>query len=309
MVDFAQLKNKSTLANLTKKLEEKAAAEQNSFNDDRAWQPTVDKAGNGSAVIRFLPPSPSDMEKDEDALPFVKYYEHNFQGPGGWYIEKCLTTLNQPDPCAEENNRLWNTKIEANQNIARERKRQTRYLTNILVVSDSGNPDNDGKVFLYRYGPKIKDKIDPAMKGDEDTPPFNPWDMDTGANFRLKIKSIKDTKTGKTFRNYDDSKFAPCSQVDPARQEEIWKSEYSLLDEIAPSKFKSYTDLKARLDIVLARPVVVAPTEVTYPMPVPASSPEFVKTAENEPVNPPWDEPSETDTTLSVFQKLAEEGL
>ena len=155
---------------------------------------------------------------------------------GGWYIEKCLTTLGQPDPCAEYNNQLWNSGVEANKNIARNQKRNTRYVSNILVVTDPGNPDHEGKVFLYRYGRKLFEKFQAAMSGDEDTAGFNPWNFWTGANFRIKIKTTTDKNTKAKFRNYDDSKFAPQSVLskDDDELRAIWAKEYSLLAEVAP---------------------------------------------------------------------------
>lgn len=311
-MDLSKLKKNSDLSNLTKKLEEQAQAK--SYNDERYWQPTVDKAKNGSAVIRLLPTSPSDLELNEDALPFVKYYDHNFKGPGGWYIEKCLTTLGQADPCAEENNRLWNTKIEANQNLARNRKRNTRYISNVLVVSDPNNPETEGNVYLFRYGPKLYEKFQAAMAGDEDTAGFNPWDFWEGANFRIKIKTTKDNKTGNTFRNYDDSKFAPCSVVATDEDEltVIWQKEYSLAAEIAADKFKPYTELKVQLNKVLARPApedVVENEATAEAEPIEVVEPKSKRTPVQQPkeevITPPWEEVGEEDTTLAMFQKLA----
>lgn len=296
-MDFSKLKTNSSLDKLAKKIEESEATK--TYTDDRYWQPAVDKAGNGSAVIRLLPTTEPDMELDEDAAPFVKYFDHNFKGPGGWYIERCLTTLGQPDPCAEYNNQLWNSGVEANKNIARDQKRNTRYVSNILVVSDSAHPENDGKEFLYRYGPKLFEKFQAAMTGDEDTPGFNPWNFWTGANFRIKIKTTKDKKTNASFRDYGDSKFAPPSVLskDDDELKVIWSKEYPLHVEIAADKFKSYADLKVQLNKVLAIPTIKSEEPKTAETTTVETKPEVVTL--------PWDEPSAEDTTLSYFEKLA----
>ena len=302
-MDLSKLKANSSLEKLTEKVEKLNQTQ--SYNDEDYWQPTVDKGGNGSAVIRFLPTPPQDLEKDEDALPFVKYYDHNFQGPGGWYIERCLTTLGKPDPCAEYNNKLWNTNIEANQTIARKQKRNTRYVSNIQIISDPAHPELDGEVKKFRFGPKIMEKCEAARKGDEDTAGFNPWDFWEGANFRIKIKTTTDKKTGAKFRSYDDSKFAPQTPLSKNEDEleAIWKKEFSLIDELAPSKFKSYDELKEKLNKVLAlndaTPSVAKTTKVEVTPPVAPSV--------AEDVTPPWEEPGESDSTLSMFEKLAQD--
>lgn len=303
MVDFAKLKNQS-LEKLAKKIEEQAAG--NNFADDRYWQPTMDKAGNGSAIIRLLPAAPQDLEVDDDAAPFVKYFDHNFKGPGGWYIERCLTSLGHADPCAEYNNKLWNTEIEANQNIARRQKRNTRYISGIKIISDPGNPVNDGLVKLYKYGPKLFEKFQAAMEGDEDTPGFNPWNFWEGANFRIKIKTTVDKKTNGKFRNYDDSKFAPQSPLskDDDELQVIWMQQHSLLAEVAPDKYKSFDELKKQLNKVLALADNVAgetvkETAETRPMEVKSTI------GDVEVKSMPWEETGETDSVLSKFQELA----
>ena len=302
MVDFKKLKDQS-LEKLTKKLEEQATA--TNYGDDRYWQPTVDKAGNGSAVIRFLPIPPQDVD-NEDALPWVKYYDHNFKGPGGWYIEKCLTTLGKPDPCAEENNKLWNSGIEANKNIARQRKRNQRLISGIQVVSDPAHPENDGGVFLYRYGPKIFEKVQNAMNGDEDTPGFNPYDFWNGANFRLKIKTTTDNSSKAKFRNYDDSKFAPKAPLseDEDELQVIWNKQHSLLAEVSEDKYKPYGDLKKQLNRALGLMDVV--TENVEPQATAETKQVDVKPViKEEPTSLPWEENGEEDSTLAMFQKLA----
>lgn len=241
MVDFAKLKSssgKSALENLNKKLASIAGNESKGGADDRFWSPTVDKAGNGYAVIRFLPAPPN-----ED-VPFIRIFDHGFQGPGGWYIENSLTTLGKNDPVSEYNSKLWNSGIEANKEIARKQKRRLHFISNIYVVSDSGNPDNEGKVFLYKYGKKIFDKLNEAMNpqfADEEA--VNPFDLWAGANFKLKIRNVEG------YRNYDKSEFDKVGPLmdDDSELEEIWKKEHSLQSFLAPSNFKSYEELQAKL--------------------------------------------------------------
>ena len=214
-----------------------------SYNDDTMWKPELDKSGNGYAVVRFLP------TPDGEEMPWVSYFDHGFQGPGGWYIEKSLTTLNKQDPVSEYNSTLWNTGIEANKEIARKQKRRLHYVSNVYVVSDPKNPDNEGKVFKYRFGKKIfeqlKEAISPAF---DDEAPINPFDLrGEGANFKIKIRKVDG------YWNYDKSEFESPSPLfdDENRLNEINNSTYSLSDVIAPSEFKSYDELKEKLDRVL----------------------------------------------------------
>ena len=245
MVDFAKLKSssgKSALENLNKKLASIAGNESKGGADDRFWTPTVDKAGNGYAVIRFLPSPPN-----ED-VPFIRIFDHGFQGSGGWYIENSLTTLGKNDPVSEYNSKLWNSGVESNKEIARKQKRRLHFVSNIYVVSDSGNPDNEGKVFLYKYGKKIFDKLNEAMNpqfADEEA--VNPFDLWAGANFKLKIRNVEG------YRNYDKSEFEKISPLvdNDSQLEEIWKKEHSLQSFLAPSNFKSYEELQAKLMKVL----------------------------------------------------------
>jgi hypothetical protein len=217
--------------------------EKKSYSDDTMWKPELDKTGNGYAVVRFLP-TPEGEE-----MPWVSYFDHGFQGPGGWYIEKSLTTLNKQDPVSEYNSTLWNTGIEANKEIARKQKRRLHYVSNVYVVSDPKNPDNEGKVFKYRFGKKIfeqlKEAISPAF---DDEAPINPFDLrGEGANFKIKIRKVDG------YWNYDKSEFESPSPLfdDENRLNEINNSTYSLSDVIAPSEFKSYDELKEKLDRVL----------------------------------------------------------
>lgn len=244
MVDFAKLKassGKKSLESLTSELA-KVSGNEASRDDDRFWQPTADKAGNGYAVIRFLP-----APGDED-VPFVRLFEHGFKGPGGWYIENSLTTLGKNDPVSDYNTKLWDSGIEANKEIARKQKRKLNFISNIYVVHDSGNPDKEGKVYLFKYGKKIFDKLKEAMEPQfEDEEAMNPFDMWGGANFKLKIRQVEG------YRNYDKSEFEkPAPLFDDDKElEKVWKSEYSLQEFLDPKNFKSYTELEARLAKVL----------------------------------------------------------
>ena len=249
MNSFANLKrNRSSLDKLTKAIETTTNPSQdsNSNEDTRFWKPEVDKAGNGMAVIRFLPAPAVD---GDDALPWVRVFSHGFQGPGGWYIENSLTTLNQKDPVSEYNSTLWNSGIEANKEIARKQKRRLHYISNILVVSDPAHPENEGQVRLFKFGKKIFDKITEAMNPEfADEVAVNPFDLWDGADFKLKIRNVEG------YRNYDKSEFADKSSVmdgDDDKLENLWKQEYSLKEFLEEKQFKSYDVLKARLDKVL----------------------------------------------------------
>ena len=242
-MSFADLKKQSKLGSLTAKLV-KEVEKMNTTNtgDDRLWKLDVDKSGNGYAVIRFLP------APDGEDLPFVKLYSHAFQGSGGWYIENSLTTLGQKDPVSEYNTTLWNNGTDAGKELARKQKRKLTYVSNIYVVKDPANPENEGKVFLYKYGKKIFDKITTAMQPEfEDEEAIDPFDFWQGANFKLKAKNVAG------YRNYDSSEFAAVSALldDDEAMEGIWKKQYSLEEFVAPDQFKSYDDLKKRLDYVL----------------------------------------------------------
>ncbi len=245
MSSFANLKSASSNLDKLAKAIEKLNSAETPTKEDNFWKPEVDKAGNGYAVIRFLPQPAVD---GDDALPWVKVFNHGFQGPGGWYIENSLTTLGQKDPVSEYNTQLWNSGIEANKEVARKQKRRLSYMANIYVVEDSKNPQNEGKVFLYKFGKKIFDKINEAMNpAFEDEKPLNPFDMWAGANFKLKIRKVEG------YQNYDKSEFESPSALlnDDEKLEAIWKKEYSLKEFLAPENFKSYDELKARLDKVL----------------------------------------------------------
>ena len=248
MSSFANLKrNRSDFAKLTKAVEQTTqTSEAGSKDDTRFWQPEVDKAGNGMAVIRFLPAPQAD---GDDALPWVRVFSHGFQGPGGWLIDNCLTTLNDKCPVCEHNNTLWNSGIEANKDIARKQKRKLSYVANILVVSDPANKSNEGEIKLFKFGKKIFDKITEAMNPEfADETPVNPFDMWEGANFKLKIRNVEG------YRNYDKSEFAEKSALfdgDDEKLEDLWKKEFGLKEFLERKNFKSYDQLKQRLDKAL----------------------------------------------------------
>ena len=243
-MSFADLKKQSKLGSLTAKLvkEVEKMNTTGGSGDDRLWKLDVDKSGNGYAVIRFLP-----APNGED-LPFVKLYSHAFQGPGGWFIENSLTTLGQKDPVSEYNSLLWNNGTDAGKEAARKQKRKLQYYSNIYVVKDPANPENEGKVFLFKFGKKIFDKLTAAMQPEfEDEEAIDPFDFWAGANFKLKAKNVAG------YRNYDSSEFARPSALleDDDAMEAIWKKQYSLAELVAADQFKSYEELKKRLDYVL----------------------------------------------------------
>jgi len=305
-MSFADLKKQSSLGSLTAKLvkEVEKMNTTSSSGDDRLWKPEVDKMGNGFAVIRFLP-----APNSED-IPWAKVWSHAFQGPGGWFIENSLTTLGQKDPVSEFNTQLWNSGLESDKEIARKQKRKLSYYSNIYVVKDSANPQNEGNVMLFKYGKKIFDKIQEAMQPEfEDESPINPFDFWEGANFKLKIKKVAG------YWNYDSSEFerpGPLLNDDDA-MEAIWKKEHSLADFTKADNFKSYDELKKRLDYVLGakgtprREDPEVADEETSRGPV-RDLDEDLRSQLNALSSPPAlgvDEDEED--ALSFFQKLAEE--
>lgn len=252
MSNLSALKKNSSLGKLARALET-TTKNSGSKDDERLWQPEVDSAGNGYAVIRFLDAPAVD---GEDGMPWVQVFSHGFQGPGGWYIENSLTTLGQKDPVSEYNTQLWNSGIEANKEIARKQKRRLTYVSNVLVIKDTANPANEGKVFLYKYGKKIfdkiKEKIEPQFEDEKAVNPFSFWE---GANFKLKIRKVEG------YRNYDKSEFdnpSPLFEGDDEKIEKVWKAEYSLKEFLDPKNFKSYDELKSKLDRVLGLDGVAA---------------------------------------------------
>jgi len=288
---FANLKKRRTsdLEKLQSEIEKINKPQTNfSRDDDRFWKAELDKSGSGYAVIRFLP------AVDDDKTAFVRVFNHGFQGPGGWYIENSLTTIGQKDPLSEYNSVLWNSGIEANKEIARKQKRRLTYFSNIYVVEDKANPQNEGKVFLFRFGKKIFDKIssmsNPEFEDETEVDVFNLWD---GANFKLKIRKVDG------FSNYDKSEFmtsAPLSE-DESEMERVFGEQHDLEEFIDQKSFKTYDELKTRLDTVLGNiqtAAMTAPTSVENDeapfdggTPIPESS-----TSEDE--------------NLDYFKKLAE---
>ena len=290
---FANLKKtqKTSLDSLVKAAE-KLTVRTDNVRDQRLWKPEVDKSGNGYAVLRFLP-----APKGED-VPWVKIYDHGFQGPGGWYIENSRTSLGvgEKDPLSEHNSMLWNSGIESNKDVARKQKRRLKYFSNILVVKDPANPDNEGKVFLYQYGAKIFEKLQNAMQPEfEDESPVNPFDLWKGANFKLKIRNYEG------YRNYDKSEFETASPVEgeDSRLEEIWNSQYSLVEFLDPKNFKSYEELQTRLSRVLGN-------ETKPDLRVVTAAPEARSAPAVETDSVPWST-DDDDESLSFFKKLADD--
>lgn len=271
--------------------------------DERLWSCQTDKAGNGYAVIRFLPaPAGEDV-------PFIRLFTHGFKGAGGWYIENSLTTIGQQDPISELNTRLWNSGIEADKETVRKQKRQLNYYSNIYVVKDPANPANEGKVFLFRYGKKIFDKLNDLMNPQfEDEQPVNPFDLWTGANFKLKIRKVDG------YSNYDKSEFdspAPLSDNDE-ELERIWKSEYSLQELLDPKNFRSYDELKRRLDRALGLTTGATPSNARSSFTEDDDTPPFDPTPQfkaAEPRSAPAATSSvdDDDEDFEFFKKLAED--
>ena len=299
-MSFAALKKQSKAGSLTERLMkkvEKLNEKGGSNTDERLWKPAVDKAGNGYAVIRFLP-AHANAE-----LPWTQVWSHAFQGPGGWYIENSLTTVGKNDPVGELNRTLWNSGRESDKDIARKQKRKLSYYANVYIVKDSSNPENEGQVKLYKFGKKIFDKMTAAMQPEfDDEEAINPFDFWKGANFKLKAKNVAG------YRNYDSSEFAAVSPLldDDDAMEAIWKKEASLSEFVEPAQFKTYDELKVRLEYVLgkrgARPTV-QDSEVqeeeyeTTPVTEARETVSSVASGSSE---------IEDDDTLSYFQRLAE---
>ena len=286
------LKKSSSLDKLLNAVKEDSAPQdKKSYKDDRLWKPELDKSGNGYAVIRFLP-----AVEGED-LPWAKIWSHAFQGPTGqWYIENSLTTISHKDPVSEHNTRLWNTGLESDKELARKQKRKLQYFSNIYVVSDAKHPENEGKVFLYRYGKKIFDKVMEAMQpAFEDEKAINPFDFWQGANFKLKVRKVDG------FWNYDKSEFDAVSPLlkDDDAIEEIWKRQYPLAEHTAATNFKSYDELKTRLDAVLSGTVSVG--NVTDEL---KDEPFAAPKVDTKPVEAPSSKKDEEDT-MAYFEKLA----
>ena len=294
-MSFANLKKQSKLGSLTQKLVKEVEKMNNNGGngDDRLWKLECDKSGNGYAVIRFLP------APDKEDLPFVKLYSHAFQGPGGWYIENSLTTLGQKDPVSEFNTTLWNNGTDAGKDAARKQKRKLTYISNIYVVKDPTNPENEGKVFLYKYGKKIFDKLTAAMQPEfEDEEAIDPFDFWQGANFKLKAKNVAG------YRNYDSSEFTAVTPIldDDDALEALWKKESSLQEFVAADQFKSYDELKKRLGYVLGNNTTVREDVETVDEDADRGSAEQLVTAAVSKTST-----EDEDDTLSYFAQLASE--
>ena len=286
-MSFADLKKKSGSFEKLQTELEKVNNPVTSFADDRFWKPELDKSGNGYAIVRFLP------QPGGEDLPWCKIWSHAFNGPGGWYIENSLTTLQKKDPVSEYNTELWNSGIEANKEIARKQKRILKYYSNILVVSDPKHPEYEGKVFLYRYGKKIFDKLSEVMTpAFDDETPMNPFDFWKGANFKLKIRKVDG------FWNYDKSEFEAASELydgEDTKLEELYSNLHGLKQFLEADNFKSYDDLKTKLNRVLTGSSVVGTVE-TFSSPKPKQAETEIKVEEED-----------KDETLSYFAKLADE--
>ena len=291
-MSLESLKRSNSLDKLLGEVQkENAPQEKKSYKDERLWKPEVDKSGNGYAVIRFLP-----AVEGED-MPWAKVWNHAFQGPTGqWYIENSLTTLGKNDPVSEMNSAYWNTGIESDKEIARKQKRKLQYFSNIYVVSDSKHPENEGKVFLFRYGKKIFDKVMAAMQPEfEDEKAINPFDFWEGANLKLKIRKVAG------YWNYDSSDFDSQSALfdNDEKIEEVWKSQYAISEFTAATNFKSYEELKTRLDAVLSGSVTVG--NVAEDM---EDAPIAAPVVDTKPVESTSTK-EEEDDTMDYFQKLA----
>jgi len=294
-MSFANLKqNRDQISKLIQAADQAGGGEKKNYADERIWKPTVDKAGNGYALLRFLPAG------EGQELPWVRYWDHGFKGPTGlWYIENSLTSIGQPDPVGELNSKLWNSGIESDKDRARDQKRRLHYVVNMLVLQDPSNPANEGKVFLYKFGKKIFDKIMDSMQPEfADEKAVNPFDFWEGADFKLKIRNVEG------YRNYDKSEFASPSALhegDDTKLEAVYNQLHDLSEFTDPKNYKTYDELKAKLGRVLGEEAIAgAPTMAqTAQMNEPAPAPITPTTAE--------DVPSEDDDTMSYFARLANE--
>lgn len=297
MSSFSNLKRSSgsSLEKLSKAVEAMSSSNY-SNDDDKYWKCELDKSSNGYAIIRFLPSPPQD---GDDGLPWVKYYDHGFQGPGGWYIEKSLTSIGQDDPMSQYNTELWNSGIEANKEQARKQKRRLHYVSNIYVVKDPKHPENEGKVFLFKFGKKIFEKITQAMNPQfEDDKAVDPFDFWNGANFKLKIRKVDG------YQNYDLSEFDSPAPLfdDDDKMEELWNKEHSLKELLEPKNFKTYAELKAKLDRVLGITSASVPRSST----VEAVKAQRIEDKEKE-VESAFVDTLEEDSDLDYFSALLNE--
>lgn len=307
MSNFATLKKSSAdLSRLTKEIEKINSVQGSDREEDtRFWKLERDKSGNGMAVIRFLPASAVD---GDDALPWIRYFDHGFKGPSGkWYIENSLTSIGQKDPVSEYNSQLWNASNDDNswqRKQARDQKRRLHYISNIYVVKDPANPDNEGKVKLFKFGKKIFDKITLAMNPEyEGDDPVNPFDLWKGANFKLRSRMVAG------YLNYDQSTFEAPKALsdDDAELEKIWKSEYSLKEFLDPKNFKTYDELKRRLVEVLGESEVSSSNDTSKSSKIEVSASDASKTRKTTEDTPSWTNSNEDDDDLNYFKALADE--
>ena len=302
-MDFATLKRSRSndLSKLSEQLKKLNPNEKTGgSSDDRFWYPDVDKTGNGYAVVRFLPAS-----KNED-VPFVRVFTHGFKGPSGqWYIENSLTTLAKVDPVSEYNTQLWNSTTDDKspaRKQARDQKRKLTYISNVYVVKDPAKPENEGKVFLFRYGKKIFDKLNEAMNPQfADEKPLNPFDLWEGANFKIKIRQVEG------YRNYDKSEFDERGPLlnDESELERVYNQEYALQEFLDPKNFKDYDVLKKKLNTVLGLNRTVNEDDIPAAR---AEAPVLkTKPAKMDDDDAPWksNATEEDDEDLSYFKKLA----
>jgi hypothetical protein len=300
-MSFKDLKSKNSLEHLTAEMDKVTKKSSESYKDDRFWRPELDKSSNGYAVIRFLPPA-----NGED-VPWARLWSHGFQGPGGWYIENSRTTLGEKDPVSELNTKLWNSGLESDKEIARSRKRRLSYISNILVVSDPANPQNEGKIFLYKYGKKIFDKVCEAMQPEfQDETPIVPFDFWKGADFKLKVRKVAG------FINYDKSEFSSPSSLfegDDDKLEELWNKQYSLSEFTDTSNFKSYEELKNRMAVVIGDDErASAPVERTTAETINTNNDDERQVGSvSDNTNSDSTDNSEEQDALSYFEKLASE--
>ena len=295
-MSFEQLKQRSQNKDaLIEKLSSLDSNEKKSYKDDRFWRPTVDDSGTASAIIRFLP----ECEAEEDAA--ILYFSHAFQGPGGWFIENSRTTFGEKDPVSEYNSRLWNSGIQANKDmVSQKTKRKKNFVSNILVISDPAAPENEGKVFLFRYGMKIHQKLVDAMKPEfADEEPIIPFDFWQGANFRLRQRKVAG------YPNYDKSEFDSPSALfdgDEEKLKAVWEQQHALSEFVDPANYKSYDELKTRLETVLGgtQPTTTAENTALDEKVEVSSTSEAAPQRESV-------EPDSEEDALSYFQRLSEE--
>jgi hypothetical protein len=303
-MSFDKLKQnrESALGKLIKAAE--AVSSKKSYGDDREWKPVPDKAGNGYVVLRFLP------APDPEKPAWVRYWDHFFKGPTGrWYVENSRTTLGEDDPCSEMNTRLWNTGVESDKDTVRERKRKTNYVANVYIINDSNNPDNNGKVFLYKFGTKIFGKINDKLTPEfEDEVAMNPFDFWAGGDFKLKFRNVSGQ------RNYDLSSFDNPSEFlggDEEKLREVYDKLHDIYEFTDPKNYKSYEDLKKKLiEVVGAEGVygnVMAEVEQLNE-PAPAYERPAPSVGKSTPAPEPAvaTEADEDDDSLSYFAKLAQ---